>query len=199
MEFKIPNVFTDQPIYLNCRKFKLLPSSFISLDLTITHNRIAYSSSLDEILFVFGKREPYITLELFIELCKNNIINNNGIRLNAVWSSELINLSSLGSYWCTEYIYIREPEDENKKIRIETIKYVDKIVNVDKIVEKYIIKEYEDLENCFICENHKAVMSFGCCSINYCLDCVTKIGSSKKCAQCRKTVSINTIKSCIKL
>lgn len=72
-------------------------------------------------------------------------------------------------------IYMKEPEDQNNLVTIEIFKEVIQYVD-RKIIQKVpVVVALEDIEDCFICSENKAIVSFGCCSINYCPKCAITI------------------------
>jgi hypothetical protein len=98
------------------------------------------------------------------------------------------------------YIYIYEkppPEKLNCVTKIKKIKIIEKEVIRQKPLEMFKCIEFEDIEKCNICYDKTAFLSFGCCSIKYCGNCVAQL-HDKPCSQCRRIVNISNLMQCVK-
>jgi len=206
MEFKLPHINIEKEYTLNI--FKLdensLDDDYQSVFFNFIHDGHSFCSLLDNILYIYGERRPYISLKDFHKLsnikhfydCGRKInINNTSYILrgdvNCCHISGNYNNSNTHFDQKWKYLEIRKPTDDKINI-INTIEKVDKIV--EKIVEKIVkVKqccEINEMDKCSICLEYIASVNFGCCSMNYCGECAIKLRTTtSKCAQCRKTIS----------
>jgi len=88
--------------------------------------------------------------------------------------------------------YVSKTEYKDRIVEKEII--VEKEVIVYKEMENVVYKPVEELEECPICMEDKAIISFSCCNIKYCHKCSNKL---KKCGQCRKNVDLDKVRQCI--
>jgi len=168
----------------------------------------------------FVNDDKLIIIEIEIDGKIFNSINDNLMMVKGV-KHETIMLSDLVKYnkYCNQLRYNNDDDYFFQPCRCEVngigvmyriitkqnkdnIQYVSKTEYKDRIVEKEIIvekevivyKSVEELDECPICMEDKAIISFSCCNIKYCHKCSNKL---KKCGQCRKNVDLDKVRQCI--
>ncbi len=165
----------------------------------------------DDILYIDKQRRPFLSREEIIEYCRIKmdvdflyIHNDNYFKifgdfvLNIIpdQSEQFVHENLEFFRHAFHHIYIKTPLPE--KINCVTkIKIIEKEVIREKPLEIFKCIEFEDIEKCNICYDKTAFLSFGCCSIKYCGNCVAQL-HDKPCSQCRRIVNISNLMKCVK-
>lgn len=201
MEFKLKKINNTLPVTIHFLKVRDNTSA-----LQIEHNGTMYNSLFDDILYLYGSVARYISNSDILDFFTgcDSLRNKSGIPLHVNISypyhyNDMNFVNLLCSRNNFRQMFIREPEDPNNLLIVEK----EKIVNKEIIIEKEIevirdvihteVKELDDLEDCCICYDSKAYISFGCCSLKQCIKCAVKVLNTNKCPQCRGVIDPNKL------
>ena len=195
MEFKLD--------YIETKKSVTVIASGVVVDgqdcvvLNILHNDRHYSSATDDVFYVFGKREPHISVTLLKHFMHNDMYNMNGTKLFCHWTLSNVwdSLREISGRIGTTEMYIRQPVMPVVLYIREPVISPPVIVEVEKIVPKeiYVVKEYKDLDDCSLCKQRKSAVSLGCCTAKYCIPCCVNVVKQGKCACCPMRCSFNNV------
>lgn len=194
MEFKLPNINEDeyryhQTVFVTINRVINTENIFLSF----CYDSKIYDSVNDDILYIEKQRRSVITAKELVDYCKimsqtflqtqflqtQNYFHFYG-RICSIYDDLYLNQNLSTLEFAFSDIYIRKPLLVIKEIPMEIFKCA----------------ELSNIERCPICYERPAILSFNCCSIKYCGNCVGKL-YEKQCAQCRKYICISNLKQII--
>ena len=147
------------------------------------YNNKVYNSLLDDFVYVNKKPITYIDAKELSDAYEKTIpISNYNVFIDNQMLFDVLEILYFRVY---DRVYVRVPENKTQIMRIETV--------VEKVVNKNVIIKSNEIEKCGICYDNDGIMSFGCCSMKYCLNCTKEICKILKCAQCRRNVDFTHV------